>query len=244
MPTINNPDRLHAGYARTRRATATTWGAMAAGGGRIIRTTDSTVEAIATVGDHADDIARIVGTIDRSPATFLHDLAAAADGVTLDVPRLVRDVLAGRRHTGLPDNWTLGRLSRLRVLLADTKPGAAAALTDVVTTSLDPFGPVLVPATIKWFNDGGDHHTHQTQVELSMALAAADPGTIDDLIDELADYGSATLASGLIATLSDWDCAFAADMADADWETVEVIDNEQTRRLLTSVRDAEHPLKP
>ena len=241
MQIINNPSRVQDGFARSQRARSTTWGAMAAGGGRILRTVDGTTDALATVGDTAPAVAALLERIDSSPATFLAPLATVAAGTELDLPRLVRGVLADRPDAA-PDCDTVQALSALRDQLADAKPGAAAAVFAVVTTALDPFGPILVPAKVAHFDRHGDHHTRIVRVDLSMALAAADPGDVDDLIEDLEDLGSATLDSSLIGTLCDWDRTFAEEMDEADWETVEVLTDPVTLTVLTGLRERDCPL--
>lgn len=236
---IANTDRLHATFETSRYVDSTTWGAMSAGGGKLVRTTAGDTHVIATVGPDAGQLAKHIATIDLSPAVFLHSLGVALDGRSVDMPRLVRDVLAGR-DVDVPDCHALTTLTNIRETLTGAKPGAAAAVTQVVTDRLDQFGPTLVPAQVAWFIDE-DYHTHREWVDLSVALAPLEAGDVLDLIDALRDLGSATLPSAAIATLTSIDRSFDEDMSSANWETVEVIADEQTIRVLTDVLRREHP---
>lgn len=236
---IDNFARLQAGFTQGARARVTTWGAMTASGGRIVRTVNGDVSVLATVGDNAARIARTLSDIDLNPVTFLHPLAVAADGARLDLPRLVRAALDGR-NADLPQCRTVDKLVEVGQLLAHTKPGARAAVRDVITTVLDQFGPVLIPAQVTWFVPE-DHHTHRLDLDLSMGLAALEPYAVTELLDELTDRGSVTVPSAVIATLTDWDQYFAGEMHDADWETVELVPDPQNLRILTGILDAERP---
>lgn len=183
MPTntINNRSRIEAGFARSQRTAATSWGAMAAGG-RVTRAVSGVTEVLATVGENAPAVAALLQRIETSPATFLHPLAVASGGADVELARL------------------------------------------------DTFGPVLVPARLAYFDRHGDHKARVVRLDLSMALAAAEPADVDvdDLLEGLEEWGSATLASALIGTLCDWDRTFAEEMDEADWETVEVLTDPAT----------------